>query len=273
MLTATQELWGYRALVLNLTNREIKSQFKMTFLGNLWALINPLLTLAVYSLVFGYFLSFHKNTPEAWASGLQSFPLYLFCALMMWWLFNRVAIGATAAFTSMGSLLRKVYFPPSAPIVAHGIAQVRQTMLEGLVCMAVMCLVGNTPWTFILWPLLIPLMLAFGLGVGMLLALANAYYKDVGYLTTILNMLLFYVTPIIYSVDAVGDTEFMGVPVKSLMQLNPLTQFVEASRELLYLGVVPGIWRILALVVISGLSLLVGWVGFVRYSKDVSEVV
>src|SRR5688572_16553326 len=121
MLTATQELWDYRALVMNLTNREVKSQFKMTFLGNLWALINPLLTLAVYSLVFGYFLSFHRNTPEAWASGLQSFPLYLFCALMMWWLFNRVAIGATSAFTSMGSLLRKVYFPPSAPIVAHGI--------------------------------------------------------------------------------------------------------------------------------------------------------
>ncbi len=157
--------------------------------------------------------------------------------------------------------------------MAHGLAQVRQTMLEGLVCMLVMSLIGNTPWTFILWPLLIPLMLAFGLGMGMLLALANAYYKDVGYLTTILNMLLFYVTPIIYSVDAVGDTEFMGVPVKSLMQFNPLTQFVEASRELLYLGVVPGVWRVLALVVISGLSLLVGWVLFVRYSKDVSEVV
>jgi len=176
MLTATQELWGYRALVLNLTNREIKSQFKMTFLGNLWALINPMLTLAVYSLVFGYILSFHKNTPEAWASGLQSFPLYLFCALMMWWLFNRVAIGATAAFTSMGSLLRKVYFPPSAPIVAHGLAQVRQTMLEGLVCMLVMVLVGNTPWTFILWPLLIPFMLAFGLGTVPLLWLAQTQF-------------------------------------------------------------------------------------------------
>jgi ABC-type polysaccharide/polyol phosphate export permease len=273
MLTATQELWGYRALVMNLTNRQIKSQFKMTFLGNMWALINPTLTLAVYSLVFGYFLSFHRNTPEAWASGLQSFPLYLFCALMMWWLFNRVAIGATAAFTQMGSLLRKVYFPPGAPIVAHGLAQVRQTMLEGLVCMLVMCLVGNTPWTFILWPLLIPLMLAFGLGMGMLLALANAYYKDVGYLTTILNMLLFYVTPIIYSVDAVGDTEFMGVPVKTLMQFNPLTQFVEASRELLYLGEIPGIGRMVALAGISILSLVMGWVLFVRYSRDVSEVV
>ncbi len=272
-MTAVTELWDYRALVLNLTNRQVKSQFKMTFLGNLWALINPTLTLAVYSLVFGYFLSFHRNTPEAWAPGLQSFPLYLFCALMMWWLFNRVAIGATGSFTSMGSLLRKVYFPPSAPIVAHALAQVRQTFLEGLVCMLVMCIVGNTPWTFLLWPLLIPFMVAFGLGIGLLLALANAYYKDVGYLTTILNMLLFYVTPIIYSVDAVGDTEFMGVPVKVLMQFNPLTQFVEASRELLYLGEVPGPIRLTALAGISVLSLLVGWVLFVRYSKDVSEVV
>ncbi len=273
MITATAELWDYRTLVTNLANRQIRSQFKQSFLGNLWSLINPLATLAVYTIAFGVILNFSRTTPTAYNSSLQSFPLYLFCALMLWSLFNRVAVGSMTAFTQSGSLLRKVYFPAGAPIVAHSVAQIRQTMLEGLVTMLILILVGNTPWTFVLWPLLLPFMLAFGMGIGLILSLFNAYYKDVSYLVNILTQLLFYCTPIIYSLDRVGDTEVAGIPATTLLELNPLTQFVTVSRDLLYTGELPGAGRVLAIVAMSISSLLVGWAVFIRYSKDVSEVV
>ncbi len=273
MITATNELWGYRALVLNLTNRQLKSQYKQSLFGNLWSLINPAATIGVYSLVFGVFLQFGRNIPGVQYGDLQSFPLYLFCAIILWSTFNRVAIGAMASFTQTGSLLRKVYFPPSAPIVAHGFAQLKQTMLEGLIAMVVFAALGYFSWSFVLWPLLIPPMLLFALGLGLILTLANAYYKDVSYLMNILTMLLFYCTPILYSLDRVGDTEILGVKATTLLELNPLTHFVDASREMLYLGVAPSLTRWAAVWVSGIASMLVGWAVFVRYSKDVSEVV
>jgi ABC-2 type transport system permease protein len=270
---ATHELWGYRALVMNLTNRQLKSQYKQSLFGNLWSLINPAATIGVYSLVFGVFLDFGREIPGIRYGDLKSFPLYLFCAIILWSMFNRVAIGAMGSFSQTGSLLRKVYFPPSAPIVAHAGAQVKQTMLEGLIAMVIFTVLGYFSWTFVLWPLLIPPMLCFALGIGLVLTLANAYYRDVQYLMSILTMLLFYCTPILYSLERVGDTELLGIKATTLLQLNPLTQFVSASREMLYLGVVPSLVRVTAICLASVVSLVVGWAVFVRYSKDVSEVV
>jgi ABC-type polysaccharide/polyol phosphate export permease len=273
MKAATAELWDYRTLVANLTNRQLKSQYKQSLFGNMWSMINPAATIGVYSLVFGVFLKFGRDIPGVHFGDLQSFPLYLFCAIILWSMFNRVAIGAMPSFTQTGSLLRKVYFPPGAPIVAHGIAQLKQTMLEGLIAMAVFAALGYFSWTFLLWPLLLPPMLLFALGLGLVLTLSNAYYKDVSYLMNILTMLLFYCTPILYSLDRVGDTELLGIKATTLLELNPLTHFVDASRECLYLGIAPSITRWAAIWFSAVVSILLGWAIFVRYSKDVSEVV
>jgi ABC-2 type transport system permease protein len=273
MLTATNELYGYRALVQNLTNRQLKSQYKESLFGNLWSMINPAATIGVYSLVFGVFLKFGRNIPGVQYGDLQSFPLYLFCGIILWSTFNRVAIGAMGTFSTVGSLLKKVYFPPAAPITAHAAAQVKQTMLEGLIAMLVIAALGYWSWTFLLWPLIIPPIIIFSLGLGLVLTLANAYYKDVSYLMNILTMLLFYCTPILYSLERIGDAEVFGIKATSLLELNPLTHFVAASRECLYLGVAPSLTRWAALWVSAIVSLVVGWALFVRYSKDVSEVV
>jgi ABC-type polysaccharide/polyol phosphate export permease len=273
MLTATNELWGYRALVQNLTNRQLKSQYKESLFGNLWSMINPAATIGVYSLVFGVFLKFGRNIPGVQYGDLQSFPLYLFCGIILWSTFNRVAIGAMGTFSTVGSLLKKVYFPPAAPITAHAAAQIKQTMLEGLIAMVVIAALGYWSWSFLLWPLVIPPMIIFALGLGLVLTLANSYYKDVSYLMNILTMLLFYCTPILYSLERIGDAEVFGIKATTLLQLNPLTHFVAASRECLYLGVAPSITRWAALWVSAVVSLVVGWAVFVKYSKDVSEVV
>ena len=89
-------------------------------------------------------------------------------------LFNRVAIGSMATFTPHGlAPARRCTSRPRAPIVAHGIAQVKQTMLEGLIAMIVLAALGYFSWTFLLWPLLIPPMLIFALGIGLVLSLGQ----------------------------------------------------------------------------------------------------
>ena len=117
------------------------------------------------------------------------------------------------------------------------------------------------------------LRLIFSLGIALVLSLANAYYKDVSYLMSIVTMLLFYCTPILYSLDRIGDTEIAGIKATTLLELNPLTHFVGASREMLYLGIVPSFTRWAAIWISAIVSIVLGWAIFVRYSKDVSEVV
>lgn len=271
MLADTRELMSYRTLVLNLTARELKSEYKKSLLGNFWALLNPALTLSVYSLVFGVFLNFARTVPPAHNPDVQSYPLFLFCGLIMWSLFNRVAVGAMAAFTETGSLLKKVYFPAAAPVVAHSIAALRQTALEGGLVVAVLLALGSiSPWV-LLWPLALVPLLAFATGLGLLLSLMNSYYRDTGYLTSIGMMLLFYLTPIIYPLERVAGTEFMGIPAQTLLKLNPLTHFAGISRSLLYTGEMPPASSMAAALLAGGVTLLVGWGVFVRYSKDISE--
>jgi ABC-2 type transport system permease protein len=269
MATAT-ELWSYRTLITNLTERELKAKYKRSVLGWLWSLINPLATLAIYSLVFGTFL---KITPPGPAGNgtLDAFPIYLFTGLVIWNLFAQILTGSLGALSSNGDLLKKVYFPPECPAIANVLAVLAQTFIESLILMAVYVLFGNFSWTFLLWPILILMVVAFSLGVGLVLSLMNVYFRDVEYLISIMMQMLFYFTPIIYSFELVKDIPVGPFTAGQLLTLNPLTQYVGAARDLLWDLEVPTLGRCVGIVVVSLGTLLVGWVIFTHFSRDVSE--
>lgn len=268
MATPT-ELWTYRTLIANLTQRELKARYKRSVLGWLWSLLNPAATLGVYTLVFGVF--FKAEPPDAATSGATVFALFLFCGLIVWNLFSQVVNGGMVALVANGPLLKKVYFPPECPVIANGLVTVTQTFMETGILIAIMVLVGNVSLTFLLYPVVLALLIVFSLGVALMLSVLNVYYRDVQYLVTILLQLLFYCTPILYSIDLVPET--LGpVPARQLIQLNPITQFVEATRDCFYYLQVPGPMQWLGLVVTSFGMLFIGWTVFSRMSRDVSEV-
>ena len=103
-----------------------------------------------------------------------------------------------------------------------------QTLIETGILMAVLIVLQNVSWTFLLFPFLLALLAAFSLGLGMMLGLANVRYRDVNHLTGIAMNFLFYATPIIYPLDIVPD-EVWGLPAQDLLRLNPLTQFTEET--------------------------------------------
>jgi ABC-type polysaccharide/polyol phosphate export permease len=201
---------------------------------------------------------------------LRSFALYLFAGLVVWNFFNNVTVGSMGSLLGVGSLLRKVYFPPESPAVANALAVVTQTVVEAAILVAVMAVVGNASWTFVFVPWILAFVLLFSLGVGLVLSLLNVYFRDIGYLTTILLNLLFYATPIIYTFDLVPQ-KIGFLPVRTLITLNPLTQFVGGMRDAVYLLQVPSLERIAAIVVSSLLTFLGGWAIFSRHSRQISE--
>ena len=262
------EIWGYRELIGRLVQRELGSRYKRSVLGWLWSMLNPAATLAIYALVFGVLLKF--DPPRAGNGRFDNFALYLFCALVMWNAFYGVITGAMSALLDLGSLLGKVYFPPEAPAVAALLTVLFQAAIEASILMLILICLVNVSWTFLLWPVLLLYLAIFALGIGLVLSVWNVRYRDVGYLSTIVLQFLFYVTPIVYPLSLIPERA-MGLPVRDIIRLNPLSQFTEASRELLYGLDWPGVLRLGLMALISLAVGAGGWLMFKVRTRDIAE--
>ncbi|MCY3634073.1 MAG: ABC transporter permease [bacterium] len=262
------EIWGYRELIGRLVQRELGARYKRSVLGWLWSMLNPAATLAIYALVFGVLLKF--DPPRAGNGRFDNFALYLFCALVMWNAFYGVITGAMSALLDLGSLLGKVYFPPEAPAVAALFTVLFQAAIEASILMLILICLVNVSWTFLLWPVLLLFFSIFALGIGLVLSVWNVRYRDVGYLATIALQFLFYVTPIVYPLSIIPERA-MGLPTRDIIRLNPLSQFTEASRELLYGLDWPGVLRLGLMAIISLAVGVGGWLMFKVRTRDIAE--
>lgn len=268
MIRSFTEVWNYRGLIGNFAARELKGKYRGSLLGSLWSLLNPLATLAIYSLVFGFFLKFPART--AGNGELKNFTLYLFTALVVWNYFNAVAVGSMGSLISSGPLLRKIYFPPFAPVLGSALAVMQQTAVEFGLLLFVLILAGNISWTVLLLPLLFVFLTAFSLGIGMLLAMLNARYRDLNYIVSVLLNFLFYTAPIIYPIEFVKD-KYAAHPWLRIYEWNPFTVFVESFRAILWDLRMPSIGYLVYMAVVSVIVLIAGWSFFQRRAADVSE--
>lgn len=268
MLAPVTEVWNHRSIVRNLAQRELKAKYKKSVLGWLWSLLNPGATLLIYSLVFGVFLK--VKPPVAGNGELQNFALYLFAALVMWGFFSTVINGAMGSMAAAGPLIRKVYLPPECIPFSVVISSVLQTCVEAAILVVIMIVLANTSFTFLLFPFLLVLLMLFTTGIALVASMLNVYFRDVGYLVTIALTFLFYATPIIYTIDLIPE-EAWGLPMRDIIEANPLTQFVQASRDIFYTLEVPSLDRWAYLVVWSVGALAIGWWIFSRRAGELAE--
>ncbi|WP_369140003.1 ABC transporter permease [Modestobacter versicolor] len=268
MRTVMGEVWQFRGLIGNFAQRELKSKYKGSVVGWAWSLINPLVTLGIYTLVFGVFLG--ANPPEM-GNGMKVFALYLFTGLVIWNFINQVVQGSMIALTSNGPLLRKIYFPAFAPVAGNIVALALQTAIELGLLLFVFAVLGNLYWTVLWLPVVLLLVIAFAVGAGFYLAALNARFRDVSYLVQVTLNLVFYATPIIYPISLV-EQYYDRHAWARIYELNPVTQLVELMREILYTNEAPSPTRFAYAAVVSLVVLATGWTFFQRRSRDLSEV-
>ena len=275
-MSTLAELARSRELLANLTLRDVRSRYKRTVLGNVWSLLNPLAAMLIYTVVFGVFL---KVTPEPGEpSGLDIFALWLLCALLPW---NFFAIGMSAGMNSLlvnSALVLKVYLPRASLVVSAVLAVGVTFLIEMAVLVVVLLVFGANPLPWL--PLVLVLMLllaAFTLGVALLLAVANVYFRDTQHFVAILLQMWFYLTPILYPVsDVQSQQDRMAqqgrdVPLVRLFELNPIEHFVTAFRNLLYDNRWPSGADLLFCAVAAAVALALGvWV-FGRYEGRLAE--
>jgi ABC-2 type transport system permease protein len=235
-MTTLAEYASSRELFINLTLRELRSKYKRSALGWAWSLVNPIATMAIFTLVFRFFLKI--QAPPGY-HGLNVFALYLLCGLLPWNYLQNSVNGSIATLIGNANLIKKTYFPRELIVAANvGSALVSHLIEMGLLVVA-LSLFGNYKLLLYLpiTLLLIALLTLFATGLALAFSVLNVYFRDVQHLVNIAFMIWFYLNPIVYPIDRVPAHKTLAgvsVPVRMLYRLNPTVGFVQAFRDCLY---------------------------------------
>jgi ABC-type polysaccharide/polyol phosphate export permease len=258
-------------LVTSFFQREVRARYKRSLLGWMWSLINPLSTVLIYSIVFGVFL---RTAPPATKNpDAELFAVYLFSGLVGWNLFANVVNGSMDWLAGVMDLRKKVFFPTETAILGGTLATLVQTLFEVAVLLAIMLALGNISFTFLLFfPILLGVA-SFGLGIGLVISVLNARFRDVRYLTGIALSLQFFLVPIVYPIDLLDgpDIDTYGLPARELVAWNPVSQFVQGAHDVVYFLEVPSLGRWLAMIGYAVVSPAIGLWYFRKRSMAISE--
>jgi lipopolysaccharide transport system permease protein len=214
---ALGELWAQRELLGFFVWRDIKVRYKQTLLGAAWALVQPLASLVVFSLIFGRFARLDS-------AGVP-YPAFCLAGLLPWLLFAGGLTGAAGALVNNVNLITKVHFARVLLPLASIAAALVDFAISLALLTAVLAWYGVGPgWHVMLLPLPIGLALAAAAGAGLWLAALNAQYRDVRYAIPFLVQIVMYSTPIVYSLDIVPERW------RSIFAINPMVASVEGFR-------------------------------------------
>jgi ABC-type polysaccharide/polyol phosphate export permease len=224
-------IWRQWNLIWNFAQRDLKSKFKGSTLGWLWSLVVPLATLAIYTAVFSTIM---RVPPPPMGHGRRGiFVLWFGIGLTAWSLFASSINGGISGLIGTGALLKKIYFPAYAPVLGSIVATGVQSLIEFSLVLVVLLAFANVGWTWLLLPFVVAIFFVFTTSLTTGLAILNVYVRDMAHLVAVALQMLFYATTIIFPLNYI-PVEAHGIPLRLLFSLNPLTQFLQLFRDLVY---------------------------------------
>lgn len=216
----------YRELLYQMTKRDLLLRYKQTVMGFGWAVFMPLVNTAVFSVIFTRVAPIDVGMP---------YVLFAFCGLVTWNFFASSLKFAITSLTSNTSLVTKVYFPREIFPVSAVLVSVVDFAVASLVLVGLMAYYRvGVHWTIVLLPVVLAVHLLFTMGAALLLAMGNLFYRDVKYLFEIVLTVWMFVTAVLYPAHLVGGK------LGWAMQFNPMSPIIDAYRDVLIRGIVPG---------------------------------
>lgn len=254
-------LLEHRPLFENLVRREVRQRYKGSVIGVLWTLINPIVLVGVYSLVFRYLFKFAEIAPYA---------LFLFVGLTVWTFFSQGVQVATSSLVSNAHLVTKVAFPreiiPLAAITGNAFTAAAMLVIALPLCLLFAPQEGVLP--LVLLPLLVVLLAVLTVGLGLLLAALNVYFRDTEYLYGALSLPWFFLSPIFYTYEVVPVAQ--GWVLNVLHYVNFASPFILVFQDVLFFGRWPDPVDVAYMCVASVVVLAVGWWAFQRLERDMA---
>ena len=251
-----REIYDYREMIYMLVRRDLRGKYKGSVLGFAWTFINPLLQLAVYTMVFSVVMRVNK----------ENYHIFLFVALIPWLAMANSVTGGSTCVIGQQNLVTKIHFPRQVlPITT-----VTTNFVNMLLCMVVVLAVCGFTIGLnlaVLW-YLIPVILveyALAMGIAFLVSGLTVYFRDLEHILGIFVMAWQFLSPVMYDVEMVPES-FRG-----LFLLNPMTPVLTAYRQILYEKVAPDLSTMFSAVGMAVLFLVVGWFAFQRLDRHFAE--
>lgn len=253
------ELVRYRELVLNLVVRDLKLRYRSSVLGFVWCLLNPLLMMAVFTVVFTVML------PN---NGIERYPIFILVGILAWQLHQTAVMGAINSVVGNAHLVQKVYFPREVLPISVVLSNTVNFLLALLVIFPIIFIEGGTiTGTLVYLPIVVLNQVIFTLGVALILSAINVFYRDTGIIMETVITAWFFLTPILYRIEDV-----LPAYARAMYILNPPASFVASYRDILYHGGMTNPDFFLRTLATSVVVLVVGYIFFRSSSRHFSEV-
>ncbi len=251
-------MWDNRALIVALVKREVVGRYRGSILGVGWSFLRPLFLLLVYSLVFGAILQARWGGGEG-PHSIAEFAIILFAGLVVFDLFSEVVNRAPLLVLANPNYVKKVVFPLEIlPPVALGSGLVHLLASMIILLAGEILLFHSIPWTAVLFPLAILPLVLCSLGLAWFLASLGVYLRDVSQVTGTITTALMFLSGIFFPPSALPEA------YRFLLEWNPLSWSIEASRQVLVFGTLPDFTR---LGVFSLVGLITTWLGYAWFQK------
>lgn len=255
-----REIWNYRELLVFLTWRDIKVRYAQAALGAAWAILQPLLTMVIFSVIFGQLAQLPSD-------GIP-YPVFSYVALLPWQLFAGALQRAGTSLVGNSNLLTKVYFPRLIIPISAVAAGLVDFAIAFVVLFGLMLFYNiKLTWAVLVLPFLILLVLLTALAVGVWLSALNVQYRDVQHMIPFIVQAWMYASPVAYSVGLIPSGKW-----RILYGLNPMAGVIQGFRWAL-LGAPPPDELMVASVVIVAILLTSGLYYFKRMEKTFADVV
>ncbi len=216
LLEEARDLWSYRELFFFLAWRDITIRYRQTILGAAWAVLQPVITMLVFTFLFGVVVKVDTG-------GIPG-PIFYFSALLPWLYFAATVSNSGNSLVSNGDLIKKVYFPRLILPGAGALVGLVDMAIGALILIVMMAYYGVLSSRLLLWLPLTGLLFAFSFAVGVVLSATNVKYRDVKHAIPFMIQIWMFLTPVIYPTTAIPPQ------FRWLLALNPLSGIIEAFR-------------------------------------------
>ena len=222
MFDTIKEIYEYRELLRNLVNRDLRTRYKGSVLGFLWTFLNPLLQLAIFSVIFSFIMRIQ----------IDNYTAFLFVALLPWFYFATTTSMANGLIIGQASIIKKIYFPRLILPLSAAVAGLINLILSLLVAIPALLFMGCQPFTpsLAVLPVILLLQGILVLGMVMLISALNVYFRDLEHIWNVLLLGWMYFTPVLYPLSMV-PAEY-----RNLLYINPMTALTLLYRDVLFYG-------------------------------------
>jgi homopolymeric O-antigen transport system permease protein len=255
-----REIWEYRELLYVLVGRDIRVRYKQTVIGAAWAVVQPLITMLIFLVIFGTFAKFPSD-------GLP-YPVFAYSAILPWYFFSQALANASQSLVGDSNLLKKVYFPRLIIPLAAVIRPAVDFAVSFVVLLGMMVWYGiGVTWAVLAVPLFLLLALVTALAVGLWLATINVRYRDVVHTIPFLIQVWMFASPVAYSVSLIPEQ------YRLVYSLNPMVGVIEGFRWATLGTAGPQIAVLLISAVVVLLILASGLMYFRKMERTFADVV